>query len=489
MVKFKDELVKIFGAENVSCESDVLAQYAGDKSFAKAISPSCVVKAASAEQVEALVNLAKDNDIPLVPVSSGAPHYKGDTVPSVPGAVIVDLSGMKKILSINKRHRMAVIEPGVTYEELNAALAKEGMTVSMCLAPRANKSVIASLLEIEPRLNANHQWGYTEPLRCTEVTWGDGNRMFTGEAGGAPMDLQTQWSKEKWQVEPVGPFMLDFFRLLIQAQGTMGIVTWASVRCELIEEVEKSFLVAADTVNGLLDFLYKTIHVRFSDVLFVMNKMQVAALVGNTPEEIASLKKDLPNWVAVVGVAGRDLLPEMRVAQQEADIAEIAQSCGLKLVPAVGGVSASKVMAAAKCATRPASYKDTYKGAAQDVFFVCTLDNTAVFTDKMYALATEAGYDVNDIGVYIQPLHCGSAYHCEFTLPYNPDCSLDVAKVKELFETASIEMSKMGAYYTRPYGIWSRLQLNKDAQGYKTLTTLKGIFDPKGILNPGKLSV
>jgi FAD/FMN-containing dehydrogenase len=43
---------------------------------------------------------------------------------------------MKKILSINKTHRMAVIEPGVTYEELNEALAKEGMTISHCLSQR-----------------------------------------------------------------------------------------------------------------------------------------------------------------------------------------------------------------------------------------------------------------------------------------------------------------------------------------------------------------
>jgi FAD/FMN-containing dehydrogenase len=58
-----------------------------------------------------------------------------------------------------------------------------------------------------------------------------------------------------------------------------------------------------------------------------------------------------------------------------------------------------------------------------------------------------------------------------------------------LFAKASELFSGMGAYYYRPYGIWSRMQLNKDAQSYMTLRKLKGIFDPNDIMNPGKLSI
>ena len=102
MVKLKAELEKIFGAAAVSDKEADLAAYAGDKSFAKAIAPSFVVKAKNADQVEALVKLANEKEFPIIPVSSGAPHYKGDTVPSVPGAVIVDLSGMNKVLVSKK---------------------------------------------------------------------------------------------------------------------------------------------------------------------------------------------------------------------------------------------------------------------------------------------------------------------------------------------------------------------------------------------------
>jgi len=322
-VGIKSELAKIIGAEKVFDDAKTLALYAKDRSFAKSITPECVVKVSSGEEVEKLVKWANETKTPLIPVSSGAPHFRGDTVPSVPQAVIVDLSGMKKVLNINKQHRMAVIEPGVTYGELNKALAKQGMMMSTCLAPRATKSVVGSLLEVEPRLNSNHQWAFTEPLRCTEVTWGDGNRMYTGEAGGAPMNLEEQWKAEKWQVEPVGPMMLDYYRLLTMAEGTMGIVTWASVRCELAYQIHKMFLVPAAKEEALLDFVNRVNHFRFGEEFFILNNAQLASLVAESAEEIASLRQMLPQWVACVGIGGRDLLPADRAAQQEADIAEM----------------------------------------------------------------------------------------------------------------------------------------------------------------------
>lgn len=487
MKGLKEKLTKIAGKDNVLDEISILEKYSCDKSFAMSIIPRYVVKVQNGAQAESLVKLANKTKTPLVPVSSGAPHYKGDTVPSVPEAVIADLSGMKRILNINKTHRIAVIEPGVSYEELDMALAKEGMEIAPCLAPRATKSVVGSLLELEPRLNAMHQWAYTDPLRCMEVTWGDGNRMYTGEAGGYVMNLEQQWMEDKWQVEPVGPMMLDFFRLLTCAQGTMGLVTWASVRCELKHQTHRSFFVTAKKVEELIEFVWQVVHFRFSDELFIMNNAQLASLLGEDAEEIEALKKVLPAWVALVGVGGRDLLPEERAAQQEADIADITQRCGLPMVPAAGCVSAEKAMNYAKGVCKGIYWKERLKGAFQDIFFTTTLDKTAAFISRMYALAIEEKYCPTDIGIYIQPLHCGSAYHVEFTLPYDPQSKKETEMVQALFMKASLKFAAMDAFYARPYGIWADIQMNKDAMGKKALNKLKGIFDPNGIMNPGKL--
>ena len=43
-------------------------------------------------------------------------------------------------------------------------------------------------------------------------------------------------------MDPKGPLQTDFYRLLTGAQGTFGIVTWASVKCELLADPEEDAL-------------------------------------------------------------------------------------------------------------------------------------------------------------------------------------------------------------------------------------------------------
>ena len=181
----KDSLKTILGDESVTCDPDVLAAYAKSHSFDKNYEPWYVVKPKSADQVEKIVKWANETKTPLVPVSSTGVKLRGDSVPSVPQAVIVDLSGMNKILNVNRQQRMVVVEPGVTYDQLNKELGKKNMTIAGSLKPKAGQSVLTDVVEAVPRLNPMIQWNFFDPLRCAEVTWGDGTRMFTGEAGRA----------------------------------------------------------------------------------------------------------------------------------------------------------------------------------------------------------------------------------------------------------------------------------------------------------------
>ncbi|HRX08265.1 MAG TPA: FAD-binding oxidoreductase [Candidatus Limiplasma sp.] len=489
MASIKKELVGIVGEQNVIDSPEVLESYSKDQSFATPMMPVMVVKPENAAQVQELVKWANQTKTPLVPVSSAAPHFKGDTVPSVPEAVIVDLSGMNKILSINRQQRMAIVEPGVTYEQLLPALAKEGMTLSVPLTPKANKSVVTSVLEIEPRLNVLHQFNYTEPIRCTEVTYGDGNQIYTGEAGNAPKDLKKQWDLAKWQVHPNGPQMTDMLRMVLQAQGSMGIVTWASLKCELLPTIKKMFLAPAKKSTDLEAFVYKVIWSRFGDKIFMMNRAYLATLLGETREKIAGLKAELPNWVAAVGVSGDIMLPEMKVEGQSKDLEDIAQLTGVPLATSVPGVVGADLNEKVLNPSGATYWKQTAKGAFQDIFFITTLDKTSKFISLMYELAVEAGYPSEDIGVYIQPQHMGTSVHLEFNLPYDAANAVEVKRVKALYEMASREMSKLGAYYARPYGIWCNIQLNKDAQSYVLLQRMKNIFDPNNIMNTGKLTL
>jgi len=291
--KKKQRLIEIVGIDNVFDDAAILESYAKDQSFATPLKPWFIVKPKTAEELQALVKWANENRTPLVPVSSGPPHFHGDTVPSVAEGVIVDLSRMKAIKRIDRRNKMVVIEPGVTYSELTPALAQQGLRIMQPLLPRPNKSVIASLLERQPTLIPRLNHSLPEPLRNCGVVWGTGEIAFTGESGMGPLSLESQWKIGLAQVNQQGPLATDLMRLLTGAQGSMGIVIWASIKCEFVPTVHRYFSVPGETLEELIDFCYKLEQIRLGDEVMILNAAQLASMARKQPGDVVTLKQDL----------------------------------------------------------------------------------------------------------------------------------------------------------------------------------------------------
>ena len=482
----KERLIGIVGKGNVLDEPETLDAYSRDESFVVPLKPQFVVKPKNTDEVQGIVKWANETSTPLVPISSGPPHFYGDTVPSTPGAVIVDLTRMKQSIRINRRNRIAIIEPGVTYSQLQPELAKEGLRLSTPLLPRGNKSVVASLLERQPTLVPRYQFAILDPLRCLEVVWGDGNQFRTGEAGNQ-RSLEESWKSNFAQVTPRGPAQTDFYKFVSAAQGSMGIVTWISLKCEVLPELHELFFVPSGRLDDLIDLTYRLLRFRFGDELLLLSSSNLASILGDGVDQIITLREKLPPWVMLVGVAGRSILPRERVEFQEKDIREIAQRFGLQLLPAVPGTTGGEVLEAILNPSREPYWKLRYRGGCQDIFFITTLDRTPEFVGTIYSLAEALNYSCSDIGVYIQPVHQGTSCHCEFSLPFDPSNKVEVAKVEELYTKASEELTKQGAFFSRPYGIWANMVYNRDAQTTTVLKKIKEIFDPNNVMNPGKL--
>ena len=324
----KEELTKIVGPENVLDDSGVLEIYSKDQSFVAQRRPKMVVKPHSGSEVQKVVKWANQSGTPLVPISSGPPHFRGDTIPSLGGTVIVDLSGMNRIIRIDRRNKMLMVEPGVTFNQVIPELTKNGLRIPMPLLPRMQKSVVGSLLEREPITTPKYQWHMPDPLRCLNVIWGSGDELRTGDAGGHG-ELEEQWKMNLAQVCGLGPVQTDYFRLLLAGQGTIGIATWASVKCELLPKLQKLLFVQSNTLDELIRFAYRVLKFRYGDEIFFMNNMYLASIFGDKPELIDSLKNQLPRWVLTICISGDGLFPEDKLKVQEQDVKAMAQQFGL----------------------------------------------------------------------------------------------------------------------------------------------------------------
>jgi FAD/FMN-containing dehydrogenase len=483
----KAKLVKIVGASKVSHDKAALDQYSSDISFVNMLKPACVVKPKNAGEVQKIVKLANETLTPLVPVSSGPPHFRGDTVPGIGGAIIVDLSGMKKIINVDRARRVAMVEPGVTFGELIPAAEKEGIRLNMPLLPRKSKTVIGSILEREPVIMPKYQWDISDPLACVEVIFGSGDEFRTGQAAG-PGTVKEQWKVGGMQKAPYGPGTASWHRLIQGAQGTMGIVTWASIRCELLPSLEEPFVVGALKLNTLLELTSWLIRLRMVNECFILNNTDLAAIFAKKwPRDYQNLKDALPAWTLFYTVAGYEFFPEERVSSQIKDITNITQRLGVEAVKTAGGVSANEILKAVQRPSGEPYWKLRYKGACEDVFFLTINDKLEGLIGIMNDLAEKAGYPTSDMGVYVQPVVQGTGVHCEFNLFYDPANSGEQNRVKELSALAVKNLMAGGAFFSRPYGESARMIINRDAASVAVLNKLKKIFDPNNVMNPGKL--
>jgi FAD/FMN-containing dehydrogenase len=478
------QLAAAAGADHVASERAARESFASDLSDARRCCPAAVVSPAEARDVQRLVGWANETSTPLVPVSSGPPHFYGDTVPGADGAVIVDLTRLNRVLRIDRRNRLAVIEPGVTYPQVQAALAEHGMRVTPPLLPRANKSVVASLLERQPTLIPRYNFHLPEPLRDCGVVWGSGDVMYTGEAGSGPLELEEQWESGLVQAEPKGPAQTDFYRLLTGAQGTMGIVTWASVKCELVPAARKLLFVGAHSLEALVPFVYRLTRLRLGDELFVVNRACLARLLAASGEDVEA--GDVPAWVLVLGLGGREHFAAERVAVSADDARALAARSGLSVAGALPQVSAAAVPRALDGSCE-SPWKLHAQGGSAEVFFLTTLDRAAGFIALAREVAAALSIAPEELGAYIQPQHQGVTHHVELSLPFDPADEAAAAAARRFERAAGERLIAAGAYFSRPYGPWAEPVYNRDAASREALRKVKAIFDPNGIMNPGKL--
>ena len=209
-------------------------------------------------------------------------------------------------------------------------------------------------MDREPTTWPNKQWDGSDPVGSTEFIFGSGEHFRTG-AGGGPGSLEAQRRAGGAQKFSSGPSHTDFHRVLQGAQGTMGIVTWASMRVELLPSLEEPRLIGAKSIEALIPYVYDVQRALLGEQSFILSRHALASLMASgDAARFASLCESLPAYVCLQNIAGFERLPEERVAYQQDDIAAHAAAHDLKLERGLGDVSARDLHARAgrSCGTR-----------------------------------------------------------------------------------------------------------------------------------------
>lgn len=484
-MQIKQELAKIVGSENVSDDPQELAAFSRDHSLAHPRMPNYVARPDSAERILKLIQVANEHGMPLVPCSSSV-HFNGCTVPEQ-GGIIVDLRGMKRILGVDERNRKVRIEPGVTWAQLQTELAARGYMPLFPFLPHAAKSALTSHLEREPILIPKFE--FAEPLLTTEVVWPKGQIFRTGAAAAGVGEDTGSIARGAF---PHGPG-LDWWRLFQGAQGTMGILTWANVKMEILPEVNKAFFMPVEALDEAVEPVYRVGWKMIGYELLILNRKTLATVLaaasGDDPARVAGL---LAPWTVVLVLSGAPVRPEERIEYEEEALREIANDLALANVrtalPGLPGAERDIV----ELLRRPWPEEKGYwkwmpRGDCADLMFLTTLERAGDFVDAVAGVAVAHGYPVEDVGCYVQPMEYGRACHLEFNFFYDAGSSQEVDRIEGLYADAAKAALELGAFYSRPYGMLADLVYPRMSGYTMMLRKTKEILDPNNILNPGKL--
>ena len=471
----------ICGSKNVSIDPELLDKYSKDLSFFPEKAPLLVAWPSSLKEVEKIVKLANSLKFSIIPISSSSDQrLHGDTIPHKDNCVVLDLSKMKKIITLDVKNRVLKIEPGVTFGELIPKLKKKGVKISTPLHPRASKSVLASALERVPVTIPRYMWDSADPLLCTEVVFGTGDLFRTGTAAG-PGTLKQQEKAGVAQLNPMGPTQFSPFRIIQGAQGSMGIVTWATIKLEMNPTIQKVYHLQSDNLQELLDFQHELLKYRLCDELVILNNLNLACLVKHSPQEINDLAKELKKWNLIYVLAGRGKLANDKLEFLEGDVGDMMKEKNLKVSANEKIVSDTDVLNFLNTADLN-SWRMRLKGGYQDIFFITNMDRIPEFISIMENQGSL------DLGVYIQAINQGTSYCCEFDIFYDPNDAGASKNLKENFLGMCTKLMDAGAFFNRPYGLWAKEVFDRHTDSTQmALKKVKSIFDPNNVLNPGVL--
>ncbi|MET0913426.1 MAG: FAD-binding oxidoreductase, partial [Acidimicrobiales bacterium] len=116
-----DALGAAVGAENLRTGADINEDHSHDEALTVGWQfPDAVVLPTTTDHVAAVLRLAAEHRVPVTPRGSGT-GLSGACVPTR-GGIVVSFEQMNRVLEIDTENHVAVVQPGVTLEQLNADL-------------------------------------------------------------------------------------------------------------------------------------------------------------------------------------------------------------------------------------------------------------------------------------------------------------------------------------------------------------------------------
>jgi D-lactate dehydrogenase (cytochrome) len=424
-----------------------------DISAHQGVLPAGIIWPLTTEEVSRVLTWAYEQEVPVTPWGAGT-STEGNPVPAQ-GGLVMDMTQMDKILEIRPQDLQADVQPGVLRKELNRQAGKQGLFFPP--DPGADASIGGMIANNASGVQTVKYGATKDYVMKLTVVLPQGNIIHTG--------CKAHKSSSGY----------DLSRLFVGSEGTLGVVTEATLR-----------LTGIPAHHLAITITFKKLEEASQTVaLLIGSGLEPAALELLTPELINLMNREndlkLPEVPSLFcefhGISKATL-------QETADLAkEICEECG-----ATGfkfGVEASERIELWRA--RHEAWETIHRAHPGNETIIVDAavpisryPEMIVFSQKLVDENKVSGYVFGHAGD-------GNLHVVLVGDPNNQNEWSTLEKINDQIVTRAVEL---GGTCTGEHGIGigkRKFMELEHGQSYHLMRQIKELIDPKGLLNPGKI--
>lgn len=452
----KQALIDIVGQENFSDLLIDLVSYSYDASDHKH-RPEAGVWPTSSEEVSRILILANEHRFPVTPRGAGT-GLAGAAVPAS-GGLVLDMCRMNKILDIRIADRLTVLQPGVVYADLEKALAPHGFFFP------------------------------PDPASSTVCTLGGNVATNAGGIRGAKYGVTRDYVMGLEVVLPDGRIMrigsrcmksasgYDLTRLFVGSEGTLGVITEIILKINpkptAFKTVLASFASLKDAGQAITDIMHSGIVPSVLEVLDE-NSIKVLREHGNM---------NLPEVMAMILVE-TDGYTEAETSYQMGKLIEVFRKNSVTDIQVADTADEAEELWKARKSVGSTAGQLRANSVSEDV---------TVPMSKVPDLLTGISIIVRKYDLpFVIFGHAGDG-NLHPRIMYDRSDPDNVTRLSKAVDEIFKLTCNLGGTLTGEHGIGLSkapyMTLEHDPVAIDVMRSIKILFDPNNILNPGKMAL
>lgn len=457
--KIIEKIISIVGKENVILEKEALENYAHDETPLYHSMPEVVVKPENTKQISEIMKLANANLIPVTPRGGGTSLSAG-AVPFYNG-IVLSLERMNHIKEVDRENLMAIVEPGIITGIMEKELAHYNLFFPPDPVSLDSCTIGGNIAECAGGPRAM-KFGVTKNyITGLEIVLADGEII---RLGGKLLKNVTGY---------------DIINLFIGSEGTLGIVTEAIIKTLTIPEFVVDLYTPFKTVSEASQFSIEVLRSGLTPTAIELMEGDVVRMVEKY------LQRKVPyseaNGHTIVEIDGNDKEYIKKMWEKIGDIA--LKFNALDVFVAETNQDRERIWEIRK------KIGDSLKSQTK----IIAREDLVVPRNRIPELIYQLKECVKNSGCELYAFgHLGDGnMHTDVGCTENNKITEDREKINKMRREMYEITIKLGGTITAEHGVGLSkipyLSLALDKKTIELMMRIKKEFDPRNILNPGKI--